>query len=87
MRGAPSGGALTVELSKLYLARDPDEFSALMRYGMALQAVARLGEARAASERALAAGGAGGRWYTGNSGCSGGPFGLPGGRGLVRARH
>ena len=46
--------ATTIELSKVYLARHPDDFGALMHYGMALQSIARYAEAMTAYERALA---------------------------------
>ena len=47
LRAAADAGepALTIELGKLYLARHPEDFSALMRYGMALEHVARYAEA------------------------------------------
>jgi tetratricopeptide (TPR) repeat protein len=46
--------ALAVELGKLYLARYPDDAWALIYFGMALQSLARYGDARAAYDRALA---------------------------------
>src|SRR5919112_1382010 len=45
--------ALAVELGKLYLAEYPDDAWGLIYFGMALQSLARYGEARAAYERAL----------------------------------
>jgi len=56
LRAAYEAGepALTIELGKLYLARDPEDFGALMWYGMALEDVARYAEARATYDRALA---------------------------------
>jgi len=46
--------ALTIEISKRYLAQYPGDAWALMFFGMALQDVARYGEARSAYDHALA---------------------------------
>jgi tetratricopeptide (TPR) repeat protein len=45
--------ALAVELGKLYLAKYPEDAWALIYFGMALQSIARYGDALAAYDRAL----------------------------------